>query len=104
MQLQSKYILLAGKTNKEFFPNDHILAFSVVLLFVWVVCLVFFFLLFVNGSKQLNLLFICGPFVSGFVDIPKFNGNICQVGWVSLLANVWGNGWLNTDVRLGGFC
>lgn len=64
----------------------------------------FFFLLFVNGSKQLNLLFICGPFLSGFVDIPKFNGNICQVGWVSLCANVWGNGWLSTDVRLGGFC
>lgn len=57
----------------------------------------FFFLLFVNGNKQLSLLFICRPFLSGFADIPKFNGNICLVGWVLLCASIWGNGWLSTD-------
>lgn len=61
-QLQSKYILLAGITNKELFPNDHILAFSVVLLFVWVVWVFFFFsclLMAVNSS-------ICFSFVGLF--------------------------------------
>lgn len=87
------------------FPNDHILAFFVVLLFVCVVLLIFFFFpLLVNGNKQLNLLFICRSFLSGFVDIPKFNRSICLVGLVLLHASIWGNGWLRTDVKFGGFC
>lgn len=77
------------------------ITFFVVLLSVWVV---YFFFLFVNGNKQLNLLFICRPFLSGFADILKFNGNICLVGWVLLHASIWGNGWLSPDVRLDGFC
>ena len=50
-----------------------------------------FFLLFVNGNKQVSLLFICRPFLHGFAGIPEFNENICLAGCFLLLTSIWGN-------------